>query len=49
MAKTASVVGELFAKSGVSFMSESELAAEEKLERFKTDTDVVDEVETLLE
>lgn len=49
LAKTASVIGELFAKSGVSFMSESETAAEEKIERFKTSADVVDEVETLLE
>ena len=49
LSKDASIAGELFAKSGVSFMSESELAAEEKIERFETDTDVVDEVETLLE
>jgi len=49
LSKTASVAGELFAKSGVSFMSESELATEEKIKRFESDTDVVDEVETLLE
>jgi len=48
LSKTASVVGELFAKSGVSFLSESETAAEKKIERFETDTDMGD-VETLLE
>jgi len=49
LSKEASVNGELFAKNGVSFMMANEIAAEEKLKRFESDTDVVDEVETLLE
>jgi len=49
LSKTASVTGELFAKNGISFMSPSMAEAEEKIKRFETDTDVVDEVEDMLE
>lgn len=49
LSKLASVNGELFAKNGVSFMLENEMATEEKIKRFETDADVVDEVETMLE
>jgi predicted acyltransferase (DUF342 family) len=49
LSKTASVNGELFAKNGISFMSASQTKAEEKIERFKTNTDIIDEVDNLLE
>ena len=49
LSKIASVNGELFAKNGISFMTPSEAEAEKKVKRFETDTDVVDEVENLLE
>ena len=43
------VNGELFAKNGISFMTSSMSDAEDKIKRFETDTDVVDEVEDILE
>jgi predicted acyltransferase (DUF342 family) len=49
LSKIASVNGELFAKNGISFMAPSEAEVEKKVKRFETDTDVVDEVENLLE
>ena len=48
LSKTAVVNGELFAKNGVSFMTPSEEETEEKVERFKTDTDIIDEVGDML-
>ncbi len=49
LSKTSSVNGELFAKKGISFKSLSKIKAEEKVERFEKDTDIVDEVDNLLE
>ncbi|MCJ7570859.1 MAG: polymer-forming cytoskeletal protein [Candidatus Thermoplasmatota archaeon] len=49
LSKTSSVNGELFAKNGISFKSPSKIQAEEKVERFEKDTDIVDEVDNLLE
>lgn len=49
LTKTSNVNGELFAKNGISFKSPSKIHAEEKVERFEKDTDVVDEVDSLLE
>jgi predicted acyltransferase (DUF342 family) len=49
LSKTSSVNGELFAKNGISFKSPSKIQAEEKVERFDKDTDIVDEVDRLLE
>jgi len=49
LSKTAVVNGELFAKNGVSFMTPSKEETEEKVERFKTDADIIDEVEDMLE
>ena len=39
----------LHAKEGVSFTSPSKIKAEDKVKRFEGDTDVVDEVEDMLE
>jgi predicted acyltransferase (DUF342 family) len=49
LSKTASVNGELFAKKGISFIAASKTKAEEKVKRFETDADVVEEVEHILE
>jgi predicted acyltransferase (DUF342 family) len=49
LSKTSIVNGELFAKNGISFKSPSKIQAEEKIERFEKDTDIVDEVDSLLE
>jgi predicted acyltransferase (DUF342 family) len=49
LSKTASVNGELLAKKGISFMAPSKVEAEEKVKRFETDVDIVDEVEDMLE
>ena len=49
MSKTSSINGELFAKKGISFMAPSKLETEEKIKRFETDTDIVDEVKDMLE
>lgn len=49
LSKTASVNGTLVAKSGVSFMTPSKGKAEEKVKRFESDVDVVDEVDDMLE
>lgn len=49
LAKTAAVNGELFAKNGISFTNPNKVRTEEKVKRFETDTDIVDEVEDMLE
>jgi predicted acyltransferase (DUF342 family) len=49
LSKTSIINGELFAKNGISFKSPSKIQAEEKVERFEKDTDIVDEVDSLLE
>ena len=49
LSKTATVNGELFSKQGITFTTASNLITEEKIQRFKSDTDIVDEVENLLE
>jgi len=49
LSKTASVNGELIAKKGVSFIPPYSPKAEEKVKRFGTDTDIVDEVKDMLE
>ena len=49
LSKTSSVNGELFAKNSISFKSPSKIQAKEKVERFEKDTDIVDEVDNLLE
>ena len=49
LSKTASVNGEIFAKNGISFMSASKIETEDKLKRFETDADVMDQVDDMLE
>jgi predicted acyltransferase (DUF342 family) len=49
LSKAAIVNGELYSKSGISFTSSTSVKAAEKIQRFKSNTDVVDEVENLLE
>jgi len=49
LTKTSTVHGELFAKNGISFVEPSKEQSDIKLERFKTNTDIVDEVEDMLE
>jgi len=49
LSKEASVDGELFAKKGVSFITHSKIETRDKIKRFESNTDIVDEVETLLE
>jgi len=49
LSKTASVNGELLAKKGISFMTPSKAKTEEKIKRFETDANVVDEVKDMLE
>ncbi len=49
LTKSSSVNGELFAKKGFSFKSPSKIQAEEKVERFEKNTDIIDEVDDLLE
>jgi len=49
LSKTACINGELFAKNGISFKSPSKIHAEEKVERFEKNTDIIDEVDDLLE
>ena len=49
LSKTASVNGTLIGKNGVSFMTPSKGKAEEKVKRFESDVDVVDEVDDMLE
>jgi len=49
LSKTASVNGTLLGKNGVSFMMPSKDKAEEKVKRFESDVDIVDEVDDMLE
>ena len=49
LSKTTEVNGELFAKKGISFMTPSKLKTEEKIKRFESDADIIDEVEDMLE
>lgn len=49
LSKTATVFGELFAKNGVTFISPKNSEVEEKIERFDSNTDIVDEVNDMLE
>ena len=49
LSKNSTINGELFAKNGISFKSPSKIQAEEKVERFEKNTDIVDEVDNLLE
>jgi len=49
LSKTASVNGTLIGKKGVSFMTPSKGKAEEKVKRFESDVDIVDEVDDMLE
>jgi len=49
LAKDASVGSMLYAKKGISFTTPSAVDVEEKINRFETDVDVVDEVENMLE
>jgi predicted acyltransferase (DUF342 family) len=49
LSKSASLNGELFAKGSISFFTDSKKSAEEKIERFDKDTDIVDEVKDMLE
>jgi len=49
LSKTASINGELFAKEGVSFISPSKIKMDEKIKRFETEANVIDEVKNILE
>lgn len=49
LAKSAVVDGTLHAKDGISFLDSSKKQAEKKVQRFESNTDVVDEVTNLLE
>lgn len=49
LSKIATVNGTLLAKNGISFMTPSKKGAEEKVARFKSNVDIVDEVEDMLE
>ncbi|MBN2065176.1 MAG: polymer-forming cytoskeletal protein [Candidatus Thermoplasmatota archaeon] len=49
LSKIATVNGTLVAKNGISFMTPSKKGAEEKVARFESNVDVVDEVKDMLE
>jgi len=49
LSKTATINGELFAKEGVSFITPSKIKMDEKIERFESEADIVDEVKNILE
>jgi len=49
LSKTASINGDLFAKEGVSFLTPSKIELDEKIKRFETDANVIDEVKDILE
>ena len=49
LSKTASIQGTLYASKGVSFVNKAEKQATEKVKRFETDADIVDEVKSMLE
>ncbi len=49
LSKEGTVNGMLFAKNGILFMDPANSDAEDKVKRFETDADIVDEVENMLE
>ena len=49
LSKTASVNGTLLGKKGITFIDSSKENATEKVKRFESDTDVIDEVKEMLE
>ena len=49
LSKTASVQGTLLGKKGVSFIDSSEEKATDKVKRFESDVDIIDEVKEMLE
>lgn len=49
LSKNASINGELFAKEGVSFITPTKIKMDEKIQRFETQANVVDEVKNILE
>jgi predicted acyltransferase (DUF342 family) len=49
LSKTTSVQGTLLAKKGISFIDSSEEKATDKIKRFESDADIVDEVKGMLE
>lgn len=49
LSKSASISGTLLAKNGISFTIPSESKVEEKVERFESNADIVDEVDRMLE
>ena len=49
LSKTTTVQGTLLAKNGISFIDSSKEEAKEKVKRFESDADVVDEVKEMLE
>ncbi|UCD13887.1 MAG: polymer-forming cytoskeletal protein [Thermoplasmatales archaeon] len=49
LSKTASVQGTLLAKNGISFIDSSEKNATDKVKRFESDVDIVDELKEILE
>ena len=49
LAKNSVIGGELFAKNGISFFNSSDKNAQEKIKRFENETDIVDEVDDMLE
>ena len=49
LSKTASINGDLFAREGVSFTSPSKIEMDEKIKRFETEANVIDEVKNILE
>ncbi len=49
LSKNSVISGELFAKNGISFMNSSKKDAQEKIQRFENETDIVDEVDDMLE
>jgi len=49
LSKNASINGELFAKEGVSFITPSKIEMDEKIKRFETEANIIDEVKNILE
>ncbi|MFH1100885.1 MAG: acyltransferase [Methanobacteriota archaeon] len=49
LSKTATVQGTLFAANGISFVDKTEKQVTEKVKRFETNADIVDEVKSMLE
>jgi len=49
VAKDSTINGKIFAKKGISFIEPKKISADEKVKRFESDADVVDEVKNMLE